>query len=459
LTDSSGTPTVRPDFQIINTLPWRAMMKGFGIVKLVVCLGFSFVFSAAAHTSVNGQSTMRRAKQVPPAKQSPTQTAGPIYVESPLSEIGNLTQPKKLADRLVPVSTPKQIVYEIRILTANTDIASEIYGLVDAATIQVGNSQLPVKISALQKNIDQRPQADSTSETGVIESPKPTVQSSTMVVDNPPATTAMIRGEKIQDVIDIVKSKTNASITQAPTITTFDNQTAVLNDMVTRPFVVGVKPITNGNQTAHQPIIQTVEDGFAIQVSGKTTNQGIKTTVDFTRSQILDVETFSFRNQGTEVITIQVPKQKLSQILVNTEIPEGDTLLVDLYGEKSAVPVESKSPMAKLPLLKNLNKKVFKQVEKRVFLLVKPTIIESKEVETNVPAENEITKRSVAPKNTVIKKASHEDSIGDKISVPDGTRLLPAKEPTKIQSERRPEQQHGQVPNGPLKLRPKKSNH
>ncbi|QEG21338.1 hypothetical protein [Mariniblastus fucicola] len=121
----------------------------------------------------------------------------------------------------------------------------------------------------------------------------------------------------------------NAS-SEAPTVVCYSGQTAAISDVSLRPFVVGVKPMVGDFAVAHQPIIQTIEDGLVMRLQ-PTINEGrVDVSANLAHSKVSAVETFTFAGTNDSGnVTIQIPEQTLKRVRVSSSLEDGETLFID----------------------------------------------------------------------------------------------------------------------------------
>lgn len=157
---------------------------------------------------------------------------------------------------------------------------------------------------------------------------------------------------------------------QLPTASAWSGFATSVHDVAERPFVVGVKPIKKGKTVVHQPIIQTIEDGYVVRIEPTLKDGSINLDTSIAYSTVSNVETFRVSGSEKEGITIQIPEQKLKQVRLSQELQDGETLFVDPRLRVETVQRKEKLPFAKTKVV---------TVEKQVYFLVTPRIIEPSE--------------------------------------------------------------------------------
>jgi hypothetical protein len=159
-------------------------------------------------------------------------------------------------------------------------------------------------------------------------------------------------------VVKISEALSNQTVTSAPTVVCYSGQTATISDVNLRPFVVGVKPIVGDVGVAHQPIIQTIEDGYMFQVNPVVKNGKIDLKASLAHSKISNVETFTVSGNDEAGVNVQIPEQTLKQVSLSASLENGETLFID---PRLQIEVEEKQT-GKIPFKKSKSVDVKKQV-------------------------------------------------------------------------------------------------
>ncbi len=168
-------------------------------------------------------------------------------------------------------------------------------------------------------------------------------------------------------VAKLTQALTNQTVTSAPTVTCYSGRTATVSDTNLRPFVVGVKPVVGDVAIAHQPIIQTIEDGFMFRVNPVVNNGKIELSANLVHSKISNVETFTVSGTDQAGVNVQIPEQTLKRVNLSASLVDGETLFID---PRLQIEVEEKQT-GKLPFAKS--KSV--DVKKQVYFLVTTRIV------------------------------------------------------------------------------------
>jgi type II secretory pathway component GspD/PulD (secretin) len=134
--------------------------------------------------------------------------------------------------------------------------------------------------------------------------------------------------DKVQTakLIEIAQSNRRANVLNAPKVTIFNGQEAMIADVVQRPFVVGVFQQTSG---ANAPKTVVLDEGTKIKVRAVQSRDRkrvhLETSVDM---RVLgDVTTASTSYRG-QPVSIQVPSVNHKSIDVAADIEDGQTVLV-----------------------------------------------------------------------------------------------------------------------------------
>ena len=134
------------------------------------------------------------------------------------------------------------------------------------------------------------------------------------------------QGEKL---IDRCQADKRSNMIQAPKVTVFNGQTALVSDTSQSPFVVGVIPVVGPFATAYQPQIRVVSEGTMLQLRPVADRSGA-VHLDFaaTFSKIQEVETATFNRTPTDGTTIQIPKVATIRLEGGAALKPGQWLLL-----------------------------------------------------------------------------------------------------------------------------------
>ena len=179
-----------------------------------------------------------------------------------------------------------------------------------------------------------------------------------------------LNDQNLAKLLKTIKDDANSEITLAPRMKIVPGQTATVTDAATRPFVVGMNRVEGKNSVAHQPVLQSIEDGIMLKLRVTGEQNEIRLDGDLAVCEITSVETFKLPNQKNKQeneVTVQVPEQKLKQVHLSTLVKQGETLLIDPVFEK----VTSTNPAGKQ------KKNVADEETRRVLVMIKPRFVES----------------------------------------------------------------------------------
>ncbi|MFT5300500.1 MAG: general secretion pathway protein D [Mariniblastus sp.] len=218
-------------------------------------------------------------------------------------------------------------------------------------------------------------------------------------------------------LIQAAKGDQRTNITQAPTVTMFNGQSASVTDGASRPFVTSVVPVVGDFAVAHQPIITLLPDGTNLNVTAVVSDDRRYVRLQLVPffTQVTDVETFTFdgstttttqsnsildnlldavdggtrtENQQndsvtTQGITVQLPV--LSQTSVNTvvSVPDGGTVLMGGIKRMNESRTERGVPfLSNVPYINRLFKNVgIGHETSNLMMMVTPRIIIQEEIE------------------------------------------------------------------------------
>jgi general secretion pathway protein D len=222
-------------------------------------------------------------------------------------------------------------------------------------------------------------------------------------------------------LIQAAKGDQRTNISQAPTVTMFNGQSASVQDIQTRPFVTSVIPVVGDFAVAHQPVISIMPDGTTLNVQAVASDDRrfIRMSLVPFFSTITDVKTFTFDgrrrvrrtsdnllqdllNQGTgngnnnnqdadgteietesEGVTIQQPVLASTTVQTVVSVPDGGTVLLGGIKRMQEGRVERGVPMlSNIPYINRLFKNVAVGREtSNIMMMVTPRIIIQEEEE------------------------------------------------------------------------------
>ena len=209
-------------------------------------------------------------------------------------------------------------------------------------------------------------------------------------------------------LIQASKGNSRSNVTNSPTVTMFNGQSATVTDGFQQPFVTSVTPVVGDFAVAHQPIITILPDGTNLNVAAVVSNdrRSVRMTLVPQFTQIGDVQTFTFEgststatssnsflddllnlNNGTTDddaiettqtgVTVQLPIIATTSVSTVVSVPDGGTIL--LGGVKRMT--ESRDEQG-LPFLSNIPyvNRLFKNVgigrtTTNLMMMVTPRII------------------------------------------------------------------------------------
>ena len=211
------------------------------------------------------------------------------------------------------------------------------------------------------------------------------------------------------------KGSTRTNITQAPTVTMFNGQSASVSDFAARPFVTSVVPVVGDFAVAHQPIITILPDGtnlnvqavvtadrqyvklrlvpFFTQITEVTTftfdgTQEVETTTDSVLDDLLDIvngpdDSDEELLTSTSGITIQLPVVAMTNVSTVVSVPDGGTVLLGGIKRMSEGRNESGVPfLSNVPYINRLFRNVgIGHETSHLMMMVTPRIIIQKEIE------------------------------------------------------------------------------
>lgn len=177
--------------------------------------------------------------------------------------------------------------------------------------------------------------------------------------------------------VQAAQGDNRTNVMQAPKVTLFDGQSAMISDIVQRPFVMSLRPVVGDFAVAQQPIIVVLNDGTELNVQAVVSDDKrfVRLTLSPSFTQIGNVDTFTFTgsrssrlrsrtidpNTGepfddedeeeiTQGTTVQQPTMASTNVQTTVSVPDGGTILLggikrlrEGRGERG-VPILSKLP-------------------------------------------------------------------------------------------------------------------
>ena len=215
-------------------------------------------------------------------------------------------------------------------------------------------------------------------------------------------------------LIEAAQGDTRSNILQAPKVTLFNGQTALVADQSSRPFVTSVIPVVGDFAAAQQPVIVVLSEGTSLNVQAVVSNDRrfVRMTVVPFFSQIGDVEQFTFegskttrkgsssdtdedddttsKTDETEEITtgttVQQPTFSFVTVSTTVSVPDGGTVLLGGIKRLQEGRNERGLPiLSKLPYINRLFRNVgIGRTTSSLMMMVTPRIIIQEEEEARL---------------------------------------------------------------------------
>jgi general secretion pathway protein D len=207
-----------------------------------------------------------------------------------------------------------------------------------------------------------------------------------------------------------------ANILQAPKVTLFNGQFALVSDTTNRPFVTTVIPVVGDFAAAQQPVIVVLSEGTSLSVQAVVSadRRFVRLTMVPFFSQIGDVQEFTFTgstttDSGTTVqdptdpkksvtngqtktvsgTTVQLPTFAFTSVTTTVSVPDGGTVLLGGIKRLREGRTERGVPILnKLPYVSRLFKNVgIGRETQSLMMMVTPRIIIQEEEEAKLGSE------------------------------------------------------------------------
>jgi general secretion pathway protein D len=211
-------------------------------------------------------------------------------------------------------------------------------------------------------------------------------------------------------VIEAAQGDRRSNVLQAPKVTLFNGQNAVVSDTSQSPFVISVIPVVGDFAAAQQPVVAVLSEGtfLSVQAVVSSDRRFVRMTVVPYFSQIGDVNTFTFtgstsQREGAtaegplaaltrrtaeaqvsrEGTTVQLPTFSFVSVVTTVSVPDGGTVLLGGIKRLSEGRTEFGVPMlGKIPYVNRLFRNVgIGRETQSLMMMVTPRIIIQEEEE------------------------------------------------------------------------------
>jgi bla regulator protein blaR1 len=157
-----------------------------------------------------------------------------------------------------------------------------------------------------------------------------TFQAAAQMEESVPIVYSLLNPRQTKSLVHAVLGNRRAKILQAPKITLFNGQQAIVSDVSQRPFVVGVRELAAG---VYEPQTAVIDEGTKITLrpvlSADHSRVHLIGRLEFTR--VGETRTASIESPATtneEPVSVQVPNVKRLRIDIATELEDGHSLLL-----------------------------------------------------------------------------------------------------------------------------------
>ncbi|MDC0936654.1 M56 family metallopeptidase, partial [Pirellulales bacterium] len=149
-----------------------------------------------------------------------------------------------------------------------------------------------------------------------------------------PYTAFIIGDDKMSKLVRYIAANEKASITNAPKVTLFSGQSALISDESLSPFVYGVERIQGEHATALQPNITVIPEGLKMDLQALALDSD---TVDLRcRLTLSSIDGVAQATLPGAEVTVQTPKATRRTVKVRCQLDRGETLLVaPIAGQRS----------------------------------------------------------------------------------------------------------------------------
>jgi hypothetical protein len=154
----------------------------------------------------------------------------------------------------------------------------------------------------------------------------PVVRAKAAVEDYLPIAVVSLHEQQAHALVQTAQNNQRTNLLQAPKVTLFNGQRAMVLDQTQTPFVVGIQDTLSG---AQDPKIAVIDEGTKLSLrtilSPDAATVQLEARIEL--SEIKGVGKVATIVHG-ETTTIQIPRVKRCRIDVSSEIPDGQSLLI-----------------------------------------------------------------------------------------------------------------------------------
>lgn len=166
------------------------------------------------------------------------------------------------------------------------------------------------------------------------ESPDFSISMESISFEYAPYTAFVVDEQQMGKLVRYFQSNNRTSITNAPKVTLFSGQSALISDESLTPFVYGVESIKGEYATALQPNIAVLPEGLKLDLQALTL--GDKTVDLRCRLTLSSIDGVTNARLPGEEVTVQTPKATRRTVNVRCQLKRGETLLVaPVAGQRS----------------------------------------------------------------------------------------------------------------------------
>lgn len=194
------------------------------------------------------------------------------------------------------------------------------------------------------------------------------VSATSLVETRPTVFAERLSENAVRALIGAVQADPHGQIVMAPKVTLFDGDSAIVADVVSRPFVVGM---AEGEAHAAPPIGE-VQEGTKFLVRCQVRPQQV-VRVDF-RARLTSINDVGYRTLAAEGGTVQVPRVHAEDVQLAAELPTNGTLALHLVGSSDIEKAVGEPMLVKVPYFNKLFKNTA-PVRQELVILLTPRIL------------------------------------------------------------------------------------
>lgn len=307
--------------------------------RLSCCLAALILGLVAFSGQTSGQES-RQQQGMLDSQRSIEQVVGRQFNNGPPIATASMTTPARWLNKTAVNESQRQIRVKIRYLMVDDENRTAIYQQLAPGSVQTKTQQLP----------DADPPAEFPTQGSALRS------SRTMTTTSCVSTCIMDTAQR-DEILNLVSQSTGAKVTGTPTLILLDGNEGQMDEIIQRPFVVGLGPVNDDQleetKNNASPAIQVVDEGISMRVRATSRDDAmLQLASEVISKKIVGVEQTKIYGLVDNAV-LQRPIHQVEKAVVAAEMKYGQTLMIDPYiSSEVEVQVERGVPIiGKIPYI------------------------------------------------------------------------------------------------------------